>query len=259
MSSKKLIAFDLDGTLAPSKSPLPDRIGELLSQLLQHYQVCVISGGRFGQFEKQLLTNLKAGPTELANLHIMPTCGTRYYKYDMAKKDWAMVYAEDLTATEKKQIMDALTEASHKLGYDKEQTYGQILEDRESQITWSALGQDIVDELGEKGLEIKHAWDPDNAKKQAVRDYAAELLPEFEVRVGGVTSVDITKPGIDKAYGMRKLIDVLEISKDEILFMGDKLQVGGNDYPVKEMGIDSIEVSHWEDTAHEIEGILHVS
>lgn len=259
MSTKKLIAFDLDGTLAPSKSPLPDRIAELLDQLLDKYQVCVISGGKFGQFEKQLLSNLKADPIKLEGLHLMPTCGTRYYKYDIASKEWKKVYAEDFTEAEKTKIMDALNTAVKKHGFDKEKTYGPTFEDRGSQITWSALGQDIVDHLGAEGVEIKENWDKDNAKKNAVRDEAAELLPEFEVRVGGVTSVDITKPGIDKAYGMHKLMTMLEISKDEILFLGDRIQEGGNDYPVKQMGIDCVETSHWEDTARTVQGILYVS
>jgi len=259
MSHKKLIAFDLDGTLAPSKSPLPDRIAELLDQLLQKYQVCVISGGKFGQFEKQLLSNLKADPIQLENLHLMPTCGTRYYKYDIVKKEWEKVYAEDFTEAEKAKIIEALKTSVKKLGFDSEKTYGPTFEDRGSQITWSALGQDIVDELGEEGLRVKHAWDADNAKKNAVRDDAAELLPEFEVRVGGVTSIDITKPGIDKAYGMKKLIDMLEISKDEILFIGDRIQEGGNDYPVKQMGIDCVEISTWQETAHTVQGIIYVS
>jgi phosphomannomutase len=77
------------------------------------------------------------------------------------------------------------------------------------------------------------------------------------VRVGGVTSIDVTKPGIDKAYGMDKLMELLQVGKDDLLFIGDRLQEGGNDYPVKAMGIDSLEVSRWEDTALVIEGILH--
>lgn len=208
---RTVIAFDLDGTLAPSKSPLPDRMSERLDQLLERYHVCVISGGKFGQFEKQLLNNLQASPERLERLHLMPTCGTRYYRYNSADHKWNKIYAEDFTEAEKEKIKRALMEAVEKLGYIEEKTWGEILEDRGSQITWSALGQDIVDHLGPEGVRMKEAWDPDNVKKQKVRDYAAELLPEFEVRVGGVTSVDITKPGIDKAYGMRKIMDMLEI------------------------------------------------
>ena len=93
---KKLIAFDLDGTLAPSKSPLPDRMGVLIAELLKKYEVCVISGGKFGQFEMQLLGGLEATPTELQRLHLMPTCGTRYHLYNITKKEWQLQYAEDI-------------------------------------------------------------------------------------------------------------------------------------------------------------------
>lgn len=255
---KQVIAFDLDGTLAPSKSTLPDRMGLALNQLLDHFQVCVISGGKFGQFETQLLNGLEAAPAKLERLHIMPTCGTQYYTYGMAKGEWQQVYAENFSEAEKKKIITALEEGIDALGYREKQTWGDIIEDRGSQITFSALGQDIVAELGDEGVRLKEVWDPDSSKKNKLRTYVAERIPEFEVRVGGGTSVDITKPGIDKAYGMRKLMAMLEISKEDILFLGDRLQEGGNDYPVKAMGIDSLEVSRWEDTALVLEGILHV-
>lgn len=256
---RKVIAFDLDGTLAPSKSPLPDRMAEMLEQLLDQYHVCVISGGKFGQFEKQLLNNLKASPANLERLHIMPTCGTRYLKYNIAKREWETVYAEDFTESEKKKIIEVLNKVVDDLGYREKEVYGETIEDRGSQITFSSLGQDIVDHLGAEGVKRKEAWDPDNKKKNHIREVASELLPEFEVRAGGVTSIDITKPGIDKAYGMRKLMDMLEISKEEIFFIGDRIMEGGNDYPVKAMGIDTIQISKWEETALVVEAIINVS
>ncbi len=245
---KKVIVFDLDGTLAPSKSTLPDAMGAELSELLRHKQVCVISGGKFGQFEKQLLSNLKVSPEHLKNLHIMPTCGTRYYKYNLENKEWELVYAEDFKESEKQKIIDALNKGFDDLGYRVEKTYGECIEDRESQITFSVLGQDIVDVLGEEGVELKEAWDPDNKKKLELRDYIAPLLPEFEVRVGGVTSIDVTKLGVDKAYGIQKLMDVLNVKKEEILFIGDRLQEGGNDYPVFAFGVDCIAIEKWPET-----------
>ncbi len=258
--AKKVIAFDLDGTLAPSKSPLPDRMGEVLDKLLDQYHVCVISGGKFGQFEKQLLTSLKADPARLERLHIMPTCGTRYLRYNTGKKAWETIYAEDFTPAEKQKITKALEDTIERLGYKEAKTYGETIEDRGSQITWSALGQDVVDHLGsEEGVRLKESWDPDNKKKNHIRDEVAVLIPEFEVRVGGITSVDITKPGIDKAYGMQKLMDILELSKEEVLFIGDRVQPGGNDYPVRAYGIDTLEISKWEETALVVEAITLVS
>lgn len=248
---KKVIAFDLDGTLAESKSALNDHVAELLDALLDYFHVCVISGGKFGQFEKQLLSNLKVEPIKLEKLHLMPTCGTRYYKYDVAKSEWEQVYAEDFTAVQKKAIIKALNEGMDMLGYREAKPWGDLIEDRGSQITFSALGQ-------EAPVDAKEAWDPSNQKKTKLRDVVAELIPEFEVRAGGTTSIDVTKLGIDKAYGMQKLMAMLGISKEDILFFGDRLTEGGNDYPVKAMGIDSLEVSHWQDTARSLQAILHV-
>jgi HAD superfamily hydrolase (TIGR01484 family) len=255
---KKLIAFDLDGTLAPSKSPADDRMTELLARLLDKFQVCVISGGKLQQFEKQLLSNLEAGPAQLERLHIMPTCGTRYYAYKAAKQTWHEVYAENFTASQKQKIVAALNKGFDDLDYRAKKIYGETIEDRGSQVTFSVLGQDIVDALGSEGVRQKEAWDPGNKKKNELRDYIAPLIPEFEVRVGGVTSIDVTKKGIDKAYGMKKLMEVLDIAKEDILFIGDRLQPGGNDYPVKAYGIDSLEISHWQETAIAVEAILHI-
>ena len=253
---RKVIAFDLDGTLAPSKSPLPDRMAAALNKLLDKYQVCVISGGKFEQFEKQLLANLKADPEKLSNLHIMPTCGTRYLRYEEKSQEWRTIYAEDFNEKQKERIISTLNKVIDELGYREERTWGETIEDRGSQITFSALGQDIVDVLGQKGVGMKEAWDPDNFKKNHIRDTVAPLLSEFEVRVGGVTSIDITKPGIDKAYGMQKLLDLLSISKKDVLFIGDRLTEGGNDYPVKAMGVDCMEISSWQETALVVEAII---
>lgn len=256
---KKVLAFDLDSTLTPSKAPVPDSIAELLGKLLAHYQICIMSGGRFEQFNKQLLSYLHIEPTLLKKLHIMPTCGTRYYRFDVNKKDWYQVYAEDLTKAERLKIIKVLRDTVKELGYTQKKTYGDIIDDRGSQISVSVLGQDIVDVLGEEGVRLKETWDPDATKKNLMRDRAALKLEEFQVRVGGGTTVDVTKPGIDKAYGMTKLMDELGVKKSEILFIGDRLKEGGNDYPVKAMGIDSIEVSHWQETVKILETILYLT
>jgi HAD superfamily hydrolase (TIGR01484 family) len=234
-------------------------MAELLDRLLERYHVCVISGGKFEQFKKQLLSNLKADPERLERLHLMPTCGTRYYRFSNVKSDWEQIYAEDFTEPQKAKITAALAKVVAEQEHDKYKTYGETIEDRGSQVTWSTFGQDIVDHLGMEGVRIKEEWDPDNAKKNRIRDAAAELLPEFEVRVGGVTSIDVTKPGIDKAYGMRKIMDMLGIGMEEIFFIGDRVQEGGNDYPVKLMGIDTIQINKWEETALVVEVIIQTT
>lgn len=247
---KKLLAFDLDDTLAVSKAPLSDRMAAVLGEILNHFDVCVISGGKYEQFQKQVIDRLSVDARRLSRLHLMPTCGTRYYRFDELDEEWRLQYAEDLTEEQKQRIREVLEKASRDLGYWEENPAGEIIEDRLSQITYSALGQQATP-------EDKYAWDPDGTKKLAIRDVAAAELDGLEVRVGGATSVDVTRVGIDKAYGMRKLCEELGISLDDILFFGDKLQEGGNDYPVLAAGVDSLEVREWEHTADRLETILY--
>ena len=248
---KKLLAFDLDDTLAITKSPISDHMAETLAKVLDEFEVCIISGGRFEQFKTQVIDRLHIEPHKLNKLHLMPTCGTRYYLYDQPSGEWKQQYAEDLTKEQKEQVISVLEASAKELGLWEAHPAGDIIEDRGSQITFSALGQKATP-------EDKYAWDPDGTKKAALRDLAAQSLPGLEVRAGGSTSIDVTREGIDKAYGMQKLIDELDISKDDILFMGDKLQEGGNDYPVKAFGIECLDVDRWEDTVNRLETILAV-
>ena len=243
----RVVAFDLDDTLTVSKSKIDPRMAQLLERLLASLDVCIISGGKFEQFDTQVLQYINAPANQLSRLHIMPTCGTRYYTWQNG--DWRLNYAEDLREEEKSYVVRVLTEGAQRLGLWEAQTWGDIIEDRGSQITYSALGQAAP-------VDAKYAWDPDGTKKRKLRDYAAEYLPDLEVRVGGSTSVDVTRKGIDKAYGIGKLIDRLKISADQVLFVGDRLSEGGNDYPVIALGVRWVEVTRWQDTADYIERFI---
>jgi HAD superfamily hydrolase (TIGR01484 family) len=249
LKPKKVIAFDLDDTLAIAKSPIPEEISELLVRLLDEVDVCIISGGKFGQFKTQVLDKIDASPYELIHLHLMPCSGTKYFTFNDGLNKWMLQYDNSLTDDQKKRAIKTLEEGARKLGYWEEKPFGEIIEDRESQVTYSALGQQAP-------ADLKYKWDPDGSKKKKLRDLVAPMLPDMEARVGGLTSVDITVAGVDKAYGMKRLTEQMEINKEDILFIGDKLQPGGNDYAVKAAGIDTIEVKNWENTADLIKRIL---
>lgn len=242
---KKLIVFDLDGTLAESKASLDAEMATLLSALLGIVKVAVISGGNWPQFEKQLLANLPHDE-HLKNLSLLPTCGTKFYRFDSG---WKKLYSEDFTDAEKEKITSSLKQVMAASGFEVHQTWGEVIEDRGSQITFSALGQQAP-------IEEKKKWDPDFTKRKKIKALLDKLIPEFSVRLGGTTSVDVTKPGIDKAYGIRKLRDTLGVGIDEMIFIGDALFPGGNDYPAKEAGVVSIQVRDPNETKRVIEAIV---
>ena len=242
---KKLIVFDLDGTLAPSKSSLAPQTAGLLRDLLGIVKVAVISGGAWTQFETQLLTDLPQD-SFLANLSLLPTCGTKFFQY---KGKWEELYSEDLTAEQKTKIIDSLDKAAGEAGYRARKIWGEVIEDRGSQVTFSALGQQAP-------LAEKEKWDPDFSKRKKITAILETLIQEFSIRIGGATSIDVTKPGIDKAYGIGKLRDTLHLSFKEMVYIGDALFPGGNDYPAEEAGVVSIPVKGPDDTNLVITTIL---
>lgn len=242
---KKLVAFDLDGTLAESKQAIDEEMAKLLSKLLEVVHVAIISGGDWPQFEKQVLAHLPKKQT-LKNLSILPTCGTKYYQY---KSGWKKLYSEDFTNDEKKKIIDNLNKAVDAAGFKIKKTWGEQIEDRGSQITFSALGQQAP-------IDAKKKWDPDFAKRKKVKIKLDKSLPEFSVELGGATSIDITKPGIDKAYGMKKLHQTLHINFSEMIFIGDALFEGGNDHPARTTGATCIQVRDPDETKRAIEAII---
>ena len=241
---KKLIVFDLDGTIAESKSPLDAEMANLLSRLLTVVKVAIISGGNWPQFQRQVLSHL-GQDAHLKQLSILPTCGTKFYRYESG---WELLYSEDFTVEEKEKIIRSLKQTIAKSGFETQKIWGQQIEDRGSQITFSALGQ-------EAPIEPKEKWDPDFSKRKQMKDFLDTLIPEFSVRLGGTTSIDVTKPGIDKAYGIRKLRDTLGIAIQDMIYVGDALFPGGNDYPAKEAGALCIQVRDPEESKRVIEAI----
>ena len=231
----KLVAFDLDDTLAPSKTPMGDDMVQGLLDLLEVIDVCIISGGTYQQFEAQVIARLPHGPA-LRRMHLMPTCGTQYYR--MTGDEWTQVYSEPLSEDERRKASAVLQETATKLGLweAEDDVFGERVEDRGTQITFSALGQQAP-------VDRKHAWDPDGAKRRALRDEVQDLLPDLEVRAGGSTSIDITRRGIDKAYGMGMLMKELGLDADQVHFIGDRLEPGGNDFPVRSLDISIHEVA----------------
>lgn len=242
---KNLIVFDLDGTLAKSKSALADDMAALFADLLAVVKVAIISGGDFPQFQTQVLDRLPAS-SNFANLSLLPTSGTKFFTYD---GEWRKLYSEDLSPAEKRQIESEIEKAVAQTGFQPKETWGERIEDRGTQITYSALGQQAP-------LEAKQQWDPDFAKREKIKAVLDTTLPEFSVRLGGTTSIDVTRPGIDKAYGIHKLSEVLAIPIAAMLFVGDAIFPGGNDYPALQAGADSIEVRDPDETKRVIQAIV---
>jgi len=226
---KKVIVFDLDGTLTESKCLVDSEMKELLYKLLDKYFVAVISGGDIKQFISQLTI-------EHDKLMLFPTNGSKMYD-----GHYKCIYEDNLNENVKNKIYRALETASVGIDISWGNSYGDIIEDRGTQITFSALGRNAP-------LELKSKWDADASKRKIMCARLEALLVGLEIKIGGTTSIDITKKGINKAFAISKIMEQ-GFKKKEILFIG-------NDFAVKEVGVKCIKVDSVTDTKKVIRSLL---
>jgi HAD superfamily hydrolase (TIGR01484 family) len=242
---KSLIVFDLDGTLAESKSPMDAEMAGLITGLLGVTGVAVISGGGWAQFESQLLPALPTGVL-LDHLTLLPICGAEFY---VRQDGWTRIYSQAFTPAERDQIRADLEAALRHCAFDIPRIWGPQIEDRGGQVTLSALGQAAP-------IAEKLKWDPDQKKRTRILEQLAPQAALYSAHIGGATSVDVTRPGIDKAFGIRQLASTLKIDAADMLFVGDALFAGGNDFPVKTTGVATIAVRDAEETKRVIETLI---
>jgi HAD superfamily hydrolase (TIGR01484 family) len=243
-----VVFFDIDNTLTKSKEPLSTAVAIPLTALLRKTRVAITSGGKFEQFKRQIVAQL---PTDASfeHLYLLPTSGAALYEWSLG--DWNLVYEEKLSEDEALKIRDALQEGGRKTGLVdfSAPSYGERIEFRGAQVTLSVLGQ-------EAPIDEKEAWDPDQSKREELRAAIAELLPGYDVKRGGSTSIDVTKHGVNKAFGVRKLSEHLTLPISDMLYIGDQLFPGGNDEIVKETGIPTRAVANPDETVDVIKELI---
>ena len=241
ISHKKLFVFDLDGTLAKSKTPMDVEMRDLFLGLLKKRQIAVIGGGWLPVFEWQMLASLQGHEAFFINLFLFPTSGSTFLRYQQG--EWKTVYAHHLSDNQRSEIKNAFEVAFKEIGYQHPAiVYGEVIEDRGTQITFSALGQKAP-------LELKDAYKGSSADRRwEIVAVLKRIIPEYEIKVPGKSSIDVTMKGIDKGYGVEQMRDHLGVTIEEMIFVGDALYEGGNDEAVKRTGIETIAVEGPEET-----------
>ncbi len=237
--SKQVIIFSLNGTLTANGGPMDVETARLLAGLLQNKKIAVTSGCGMPRFETQLLKEFGTSPDRFSNLFLLPLSGTKLMTW---KGSWVESYSEHLSPQQKEEVMTVLNRTLKVVGWTAPAvSYGSIVQDRGSQITFSGLGENAP-------MEKKMEWDPSRAIREKMLVELRSKLTNYDVRIGGMTSIDITKRGVNKGYGVRKLEEVLKLQPEAMIFVGDAMFSEGNDFPIKATGVDCIPVKSVADT-----------
>ncbi len=236
MPDKKIIAFDLDGTLTVSKSAITEKMGDLVKQLIKQKIVVVTSGGKYEQFKTQFLLPFQNDDSFLNNLILLPTSASQRYEYDKNKKEWTLTDRRPLNEKTKEKAKKLLEEIISSGLYEiPPNPTGDIIEDRDTQLTFSALGQRAP-------IEAKTLWDPDQRKRKKIVEVLAPELPDASLLINAYSSIDVVTKGFNKAVGLTLFLDHLGLQKSDVVFIGDGIFPGGNDYSLFEAGFETIAV-----------------
>ncbi|HEY4504398.1 MAG TPA: HAD-IIB family hydrolase [Candidatus Paceibacterota bacterium] len=248
MKKLEAIAFDLDGTLTVSKGELGHKIADLLAKLLDEYKILIITGGNWKQFQKQFLSHFKCSRDKLDKLTLIADSGGETYRY--RNSNWQRIYSNTLSNRDVTKVHKAIKQALGQISWQLPLVhYGERIEDRGAEITFSALGQNAP-------ISEKLAWDPNRRKRMELAEKLRSLLPDFEANVGGSSSVDITRKGINKASALRQYFVDEKMKPGKLLYVGDALFPGGNDSSVVGQGEKTEQVDGPDNTARLITSLL---
>jgi len=228
---------------------------KLFKRLLAIKKVAIIGGGKYAIFKSLLLDRLGRSEKLLNNLFLFPTTATSFYRYE---RGWKRMYAHTLTREQRARIKKTFQRVFDEIGYvHPKKIYGELIEDRHTQVTFSVYGQDVVKMLGKRGIRMKEQWKKKyTSTKMKIANRMAKYLPDLEVRAAGFTSIDVTRKGIDKAYGLRQIEKNLNVRLKDMIFIGDAITPGGNDYAVVRTGVDYIQVTGPKGTTAIIQFLL---
>jgi phosphomannomutase len=250
----KMLVFDIDGTLTKSKAPISDDMVKVLNSLNMTHELGILSGASMEQMWNQVISRLHvwlpiwAGPTSGASLHFIHNTIVDG-KLSVVREQ---KLSRQISLEERAWLVERLNQAIDEADVRPEKTWGPAIEDREAQITWSALGQDAP-------VEAKATWDPDRTKRTRVLAKLAKLgvmYKGFSCRMGGLTSIDISPTGLDKCGGMKDMLRISGHSPNDVVYYGDAFNETGNDYPVLRAGVPCVLVDGPEDCRAKLESRL---
>ena len=242
LKEKKVIIADVDDTICDSCQVISEEMAEQIARMIQGgYQFAFISGTKSQDLQNMISSRLKE------KHHLLATTGTNYVivEGDAVK----VAYNYSFSPEEKREVIASLRKLVLQFNVKSLTTEEDQLQDRDSQITLSAIGRNAPSDL-------KAAYDPDGAKRKGWIKFLKEYLDEnkYDIKIGGTTSIDVTRKGLDKEWGIKAFAQHHNISLDNILFFGDKLHPEGNDFPATKI-VDCIAVKSPKDTLQQLRAL----
>ena len=223
--------FDVDGTLTPSRQTIDPTFKEFFKQFIKDNKVWLVTGSDYSKTLEQLGTDICESVVKVYNC----SGNDVYFK-------GSRVHFKKFEAP--KELYDLMN------GWLQTSSFplrtGNHIEERMGTINFSIVGRNCT--LGERKLYVKH--DLENRERESIAYQINLEFPDITATVGGETGIDIYAKGADKSQILEDFN-----KNDKIYFFGDKIEQGGNDWPLasklKEKGC--FNVKDWRDTMERLQ------
>ena len=226
--------FDLDDTLSAPHIAISAVMAKKLCDLLALIPVAIVSAAPFERVSRDVLENLQRTET-FDNLYVFSENGGMCRTWGAGH--WRTMYQETLSPNERITLRTTVEEVvKHAQVLEGAPIYGERILDREAGVTLSTLG------LGAP-QDARKAWDPERTKREVLRKELAGKLPDWNVYIGGLTSIDISRHNVSKARAVMWLAEQLHCKPADMIYVGDALYEGGNDTVVIPTGVHARSVS----------------
>lgn len=224
---KRLICFDLDGTLTQHRSSLEEKNKALLDKLKERYKIIMVGAGA----AKRIYTQMGEYPIDII---------ANYGMEESKIIDGNFTIVRQITTTPNKEyFLEKAEYLREKYGYT--QYKGESVEFHTTgMVTFPLLGT-------KAGIADKIAFDPTREKRKVLYPEVLELFPDYTVYIGGSSSFDFTEKKYNKYDAIMLYAKENGYEKDEILYVGDDFGDGGGDSHVRLGGLDYVEVSDYRD------------
>ena len=234
---KRIFMFDIDGTLTPPRLPMTEEMVEMFKGFCERNRVILVTGSDMSKVVEQV-------PKVIRDLveGIYTCSGNAYTVGD------EIIYENEFRPPEK---LIALLEDWKNYSHYPVKT-GKHLEHRDGMLNYSTVGRNCT----QQQREDYEAWDNENGERAILRERILNMFPSLDVAIGGQISIDIYPKGLDKSQSYHRVKG--DNPDHAIIFCGDRLMPGGNDYPFfKAMGENqtrchpldiAVPVSSWQDT-----------
>ena len=223
--------FDVDGTLTPSRGKMNKEFHDwFLNEFVPSNKVYLVTGSDYPKTVEQVGKEICESVE-----YVMNCSGNHIWRHgkEHMRSEWKLP-----------EMMEEWLEAELANSTFPLRT-GTHIEHRTGLCNFSIVGRGAT--MGERKLYKEF----DESHEE--RSYIAKVFNENFVKhgviaqVAGDTGIDIMEVGKDKAQVATFLYE------ENITFFGDKMEEGGNDWPLKKeldkkQGSQSVHVDSWEDT-----------